>query len=417
MAKTLIRNVSGNPISLPLPYNGVLQNGQQVIVALTVDAAIAQFAGTAPNIFYFEAIEPEGAVDVTASAAAQPAIAEAFATASVDLPMNANKITGLADPVSAQDAATKAYVLSQVAGGGVTVINKTGGALAKGTPVTISAFDTTSGLLTVIAASNTDASKPCDAVLAAALADGGQVTLTPSSDYIVTASGLNTSGGGVTIGDPVYLGAAGTLTLAGPSFAGGAAVVQIVGAVKTKAASGDLYIYAQAPIAAVTLDAATNAIDGYATAAQITALEAAVPNTRTVSTTAPLAGGGALSGDLTLSMAAATNAIDGYATSAQVTAQEAATLALTKFKSGSGTIVAGQTSVVIALGAATWDTLGAEVTLTSIANGTGAIAAAPAMFSAVVAGSNLTVSLIDAAAASAATALSDLTFRYGLNAN
>ena len=39
---------------------------------------------------------------------------------------------------------------------------------------------------------------------------------------------------------------------------------------------------------------------------------AGVPNTRTVSTTAPLTGGGALSGNLTLVMAKATGAVDGY---------------------------------------------------------------------------------------------------------
>lgn len=293
-------------------------------------------------------------------------------------------------------------IAAAISGGGVTVINKTGGTLTKGQPVTIQAFDTTSGLLKVVAADNTNPGKPADAVLAADLLNNGQVTLTPAGDYIVTASGLNTSGGGVTVGDPVYLGATGVLTLAQPTFAGGAAIVQIVGAVKTKAASGELAIFVQAPVSAQAL--------------------VAVPNTRALTATAPLTFHGDnaahdLSTDGTFAIPAATNAVNGYSTSAQVTAQEAATTALSKLKTGASAIIAGQTTIAIALGAATWDGKGAQITLTSIANGTGAIAAVPAMFMAVAAGGSLNVTLVDAAAGAATAALSDLAFKYDLNAN
>lgn len=49
------------------------------------------------------------------------------------------------------------------------------------------------------------------------------------------------------------------------------------------------------------------------------AAAAYVPLTRTVSTTAPLTGGGALSGDITLAIPAATNSVDGYLTAADHT--------------------------------------------------------------------------------------------------
>jgi hypothetical protein len=69
----------------------------------------------------------------------------------------------------------------------------------------------------------------------------------------------------------------------------------------------------------LAIPAATDSVAGYLTAADHATLTtaaaqaaAAVPNTRSVGTTAPLTGGGALSGNLTLAIPAATDSVDGY---------------------------------------------------------------------------------------------------------
>lgn len=66
----------------------------------------------------------------------------------------------------------------------------------------------------------------------------------------------------------------------------------------------------------IAMPVSTNAVDGYLSAADHTTFAAKVGPTRAVNTTAPLAGGGALSADLTLSIPAATTVVDGYLSAA-----------------------------------------------------------------------------------------------------
>ncbi len=77
------------------------------------------------------------------------------------------------------------------------------------------------------------------------------------------------------------------------------------------ALSGDLTI---------AMPAATTSVDGYLTAIDWAIFNGKVSSSRTVSTTAPLTGGGALSGNLTIAMPAATASVDGYLTAADYTA-------------------------------------------------------------------------------------------------
>ena len=65
----------------------------------------------------------------------------------------------------------------------------------------------------------------------------------------------------------------------------------------------------------LALPAATTAVNGYLTSNDWTTFNAKVPTNRTITTTAPLTGGGALSGNLTLALPAATTAVNGYLTS------------------------------------------------------------------------------------------------------
>lgn len=162
--------------------------------------------------------------------------------------------------------------------GGVQVINKTGGTLAKGKAVAIAGFDTTSGFFK-IAAADASAVHAAIGVLPAAVLDGGTTTLYTSQAYDVTASGLDTSGAAV--GDPVYLGTSGALTLTAPAQGSGS-LVQVLGSVKSAAVSGNLHIFAMAPTPPVL--SASNAHSGLATAAQITALEGLQKGLPTVET-------------------------------------------------------------------------------------------------------------------------------------
>jgi len=119
------------------------------------------------------------------------------------------------------------------------VINKTGGSLAVNKALAITGYDVTTGAFKVDVASNTGSIAV--GVLEAALADGAQTSL--RSQFQLSTSGLNTAAS--TIGNPVYLSTAGGLTLTAPTAVG--AVVQVLGYVKTLAASGTLVIQVRAP--------------------------------------------------------------------------------------------------------------------------------------------------------------------------
>lgn len=64
------------------------------------------------------------------------------------------------------------------------------------------------------------------------------------------------------------------------------------------------------------IPAATDSVAGYMTAADHTTLTASCPTTRTISTTAPLTGGGSLAANRTISIPAATDSVNGYLSAA-----------------------------------------------------------------------------------------------------
>jgi hypothetical protein len=69
----------------------------------------------------------------------------------------------------------------------------------------------------------------------------------------------------------------------------------------------------------LAMAAATTSVDGYLSATDWTAFNNKVAATRSISTTAPITGGGDLSANRTLAMAAATTSVDGYLSSASFT--------------------------------------------------------------------------------------------------
>lgn len=119
----------------------------------------------------------------------------------------------------------------------------------------------------------------------------------------------------------------------------------------------------------------------------------------------------------TLSIRAATNAVSGSASAAQITALEAATAALAKLKTGTVTIATGDSAGSAAMGAATWNAKPVVVTLQST-TGDGKIAAAVPFVKAVIAASTLTVTLLDKDGVATANAgTGNLVFSYLTNAN
>lgn len=159
--------------------------------------------------------------------------------------------------------------------GTVGAINATGGPLAKGLVVAFGGWDATKSRFQIVAADPANATKQAVGVLGAQLADGASVALQRS--FLLATSGLNTSG--ATVGDPVYLGVAGALTLTPPT---GSSFAQRVGTVHSVAADGDVWIEVQpanpadAKAAAAQADATQAIADAAAAQADLDATVAQV---------------------------------------------------------------------------------------------------------------------------------------------
>lgn len=109
MARTLIQNISGSPITLPLPYSVVLPSGGGAVVADTV-------ATVAAAVFVVPGMESMLALSEVASGNPTSGVPPTIG-------MGGQKLTGLGTPTSASDAATKDYVDTHGGGGGVTSVS------------------------------------------------------------------------------------------------------------------------------------------------------------------------------------------------------------------------------------------------------------------------------------------------------
>ena len=120
MFKTLLRNNSQSPISLPPPYTGIIAPGDSVVLD-DPPSVVSENIGIVPWLINFltvsqvSASQPNDGHDKAAAAAG---IAAALATLEQPLDMNGQRIVNVADPIDQQDAATKQYVDTHGGGGG-----------------------------------------------------------------------------------------------------------------------------------------------------------------------------------------------------------------------------------------------------------------------------------------------------------
>lgn len=147
MARTLIRNISGDDLTLPLPYTGVLLGGDATVVADTAEQVTAFLGGSdaVRNVWQITEVSDGNPLGPYQRSTAAAHIAESLAKLEVPLSVNGQRITNVGTPTAGADAATKQYVDSQVGGGAITPLSGSvqppagAGPFAAGTPVGIDA--------------------------------------------------------------------------------------------------------------------------------------------------------------------------------------------------------------------------------------------------------------------------------------
>lgn len=105
MARTLIQNVSGYPLTLPFPYRGSLQAGASIVVSDDA-ATVMEYLGGERAVLNLWAIAEVAAGNQLSAAAIAPNDA------------GGERLVNLAEPVADTDAATKLYVDTHAGPGG-----------------------------------------------------------------------------------------------------------------------------------------------------------------------------------------------------------------------------------------------------------------------------------------------------------
>lgn len=139
MSKTLIRNNSQSPITLPPPYTGIIAPGDAVVLD-EAPSVVAEKIGIVPELVNYLIVTQVPASqpnDGHTRDAAAEGIADALSALTVPLDLNDQRIINLADPIDQQDAATKQYVDLHAGGGSGTVQQVDSGAGLTGGPITV----------------------------------------------------------------------------------------------------------------------------------------------------------------------------------------------------------------------------------------------------------------------------------------
>lgn len=140
MSKTLLRNTSSSAITLPPPYTGIIAPGDAVVID-EAPSVVAEKIGIIPELISFltvtqvpDAQPPDGHT----RASAAEGIADALANLEIPLDLNGQRIINVADPIAAQDVATKQYVDIHAGGGSGTVQQVNSGTGLLGGPILVS---------------------------------------------------------------------------------------------------------------------------------------------------------------------------------------------------------------------------------------------------------------------------------------
>jgi len=112
MARTLIRNITGITLNLPLPYGGVLPGNAATVVTDDEQTVINYLGGPAQIRFIWDVFPVNENTPIGPYTLATGAlqIARAVAATETDIAFNSRKLTSVATPTNASDAATKGYV-------------------------------------------------------------------------------------------------------------------------------------------------------------------------------------------------------------------------------------------------------------------------------------------------------------------
>ena len=140
MSKTLLRNTSSSAITLPPPYTGIIAPGDAVVLDES-PSVVAEKIGIVPELISFltvtqvpDAQPPDGHT----RASAAEGIADALANLEIPLDLNGQRIVNVANPIAAQDVATKQYVDIHAGGGSGTVQQVNSGTGLLGGPILVS---------------------------------------------------------------------------------------------------------------------------------------------------------------------------------------------------------------------------------------------------------------------------------------
>ena len=140
MSKTLLRNTSSAAITLPPPYTGIIAPGDAVVID-EAPSVVAEKIGIIPELISFLTVTqvPDAQPgDGHTRASAAEGIADALANLETPLDLNGQRIINVADPIAAQDVATKQYVDIHAGGGSGTVQQVNSGTGLLGGPILVS---------------------------------------------------------------------------------------------------------------------------------------------------------------------------------------------------------------------------------------------------------------------------------------
>lgn len=188
MAKSLLRNNSQSPITLPPPYTGIIAPGDAVVLD-DHPSVVAAEIGIYPELINYlqvSQVPDSQPVDGHDRGAAAAGIVAALASAEGPIDINGQRIVNAAAPIDPQDLATKLYVDTHGGGGGggsVTNVSSTNAYM------TVANGSTTPALTVNVGTGVDQVAAGTDTRFNAAPSTAGGVVYDTGTGYTKTAAG------------------------------------------------------------------------------------------------------------------------------------------------------------------------------------------------------------------------------------